>query len=73
MLGAPLRKVRGPLKDLMDKLCGEDWEKWLEAFKIFLRGEPTWAEGMMYIPLEWASEHGSVPEDCIQDHMFLLS
>ena len=56
--------VRGLLKDLMDKLCGEGWQKWLEATKLFLRGKPTWAEEMMFKPIEWGVRVGfTSPQD----------
>ncbi len=71
MLGISLCEVRGLFKDLMDKLCGEDWEKWLEAFKHFLRGEPTWAEEMIYTPLEWSLDFGEVPQSLLQEHIDL--
>ncbi len=42
MLGLALRDVRGLLNDLMEKLCGEEGEVWLKAFKKFLRKENPW-------------------------------
>ncbi len=69
MLGASLCEVRGLFKDLIDKLCGEDWQKWLEAFKLFLRGHPTWAEGMIYIPLEWGQDLGEVSSGFVQSYV----
>ncbi len=43
MLGeGALAKVAGPLKDFFEKLCGANGQKWLEAFKLFLRGENPW-------------------------------
>jgi len=45
MLGIALRDVRGLLNDLTEKLCGEDGEIWLEAFKKFLRKENSWKVG----------------------------
>lgn len=42
VLGNALAKVAGPLKDFVEKLGGEDGEKWLEALKRFLRKEEPW-------------------------------
>jgi hypothetical protein len=41
-LGEALRQVTGPLKDLHEKLSGEDGLTWLEELKKFLRKEKTW-------------------------------
>ncbi len=73
MLGVPLREVRGLFKDLMDKLCGENWEKWLEALKLFLRGEPTWTDGMINIPIEWSLDLGEVSHNLLQEHTELYN
>ncbi|MBI2042127.1 MAG: hypothetical protein HYT20_03905 [Candidatus Nealsonbacteria bacterium] len=40
--GNALAKVAGPLKDFAEKLSGEQGERWLEAFKRFLRKEEPW-------------------------------
>ncbi len=61
MLGVALCEVRGLLNQLMENLCGKDWEKWLEALKTFLRGEPTFAEEMIYPPLRWSTDLGEIP------------
>lgn len=37
MLGISLRDFSGPMKDLLDKVDGEDGETWLRALKLFLR------------------------------------
>jgi len=42
MLGVALRDARGPLKDLLEKLSGEDGVNWLRAFNKFLRREDPW-------------------------------
>lgn len=42
MLGIALHEVRGLLSDLMEKLCGEEGQKWITAFKLFLRKENPW-------------------------------
>jgi hypothetical protein len=71
ILGATLCEVRGLFKDLNDKLCGEDWQKWLEALKLFLRGEPVWTDGMIHIPLEWSIDLGQVNYALIQERINL--
>lgn len=73
MLGISLCEVRGLFKDLMDKLCGEDQQKWLEALKHFLRGEPTWAEEMIYTPLEWSENLGGVCFKYLQEQSELYN
>lgn len=42
MLGNALAEVAGPLKDFVEKLGGPEGEKWLAAFKRFLRKEEPW-------------------------------
>ncbi len=42
MLGSALTAVVGPMKDFYEKLGGADGERWLEAFKRFLRKEEPW-------------------------------
>jgi hypothetical protein len=37
-----LSDVQGPLKDLIDKLTGENGDTWLKAFKLFLRKQNPW-------------------------------
>jgi hypothetical protein len=39
-----LPKFQGPLDDLRHKLSSEEGERWLSAFKQFLRKENPWAE-----------------------------
>lgn len=73
ILGTSLREVRGLFKDLNDKLCGEDWQKWLEALKLFLRGEPVWTDGMIHIPLEWSPDLGEVNFALIQEQIDFLN
>ena len=41
-LGVALCDVSGPLNDFNQKLTGPDGEKWLRAFKKFLRKEDPW-------------------------------
>jgi len=43
ILGEALRQACGPLKDLMEKLSGEEGWWWLEALKKFLRKENPFA------------------------------
>ncbi|MCX6809885.1 MAG: hypothetical protein NTZ65_04030 [Candidatus Berkelbacteria bacterium] len=43
-LGEALRQIAGPLKDLHEKLSGEEGLVWLEKLKKFLRKENPWAE-----------------------------
>ncbi len=66
MLGVTLREVRGSLKDLTDKLSGEDGREMLEKFNKFLRGEPVNAEGMIYRPLEWTPDLGEASESSLR-------
>ncbi len=50
MLGKlPLSEIRGPRDAFEEKLAGEDGEKWLEAFKRFLRKENPWPIDEAYI------------------------
>ncbi|MEK7615313.1 MAG: hypothetical protein AAB431_02935 [Patescibacteria group bacterium] len=42
--GIALASVVGPIGDLNSKLAGKEGEKWLAAFKRFLRGENPWPE-----------------------------
>jgi hypothetical protein len=71
MLSKALQDFLGLLQQLIRNLLGKDSEEWTTAFKKFLRKEPTWAEEMMYIPLEWSPDLGNVSKKCLQDHIDL--
>jgi len=71
MLGVTLREVRGSLKDLNDKLSGENGREMLEKFNQFLRGEPVNVEEMIYKLLEWSPDLGDVPKSLLQQHIDL--
>ena len=73
MLGITLGEVSGPFDDLNKKLCSEEGKKWLEAFKLFLRGEPTWTDGMINIPIEWSLDLGEVSHNLLQEHTELYN
>ena len=63
MLGPSLHEVRGLIDDIMKKLCGENWEKFLAELKHCAREEPAWDDEMMFIPIEWGPDFGSVSCD----------
>jgi hypothetical protein len=50
MLGEALRRIGGPLTDLINKLCGPDWEEWVTALKRFLRKENPWCRPASAFP-----------------------
>lgn len=49
-LGVALCDARGPLNDLMDKMSGEEGERWLRALKGMLRKENPWESVTLW---EW--------------------
>jgi hypothetical protein len=67
MLSDVLRDYHGLREQLDRALLGDNAEKWGKAFRTFMRGEPTWAEGMIYPPLEWSRDLGEVPLDLIEN------
>jgi hypothetical protein len=72
MLSKALQDFLGLLQQLIQNLLGKDSEEWTVAFKKFLRKEPTWAEEMIYIPLEWSRDLSDVSKECLQDHINLF-
>ncbi len=60
-LDLSLRDIRGPMIDLLDKLHSNMGNVYLEELKKLLRQEPCWAEGMIYIPLEWSPDFCQCP------------
>ena len=66
MLSDALREYHGLREEIDKHLLGKNPEKWVAAFKKCLREEPTWAEGMIYIPLEWSLDFGETPELSLQ-------
>ena len=66
MLSDALREYHGLREQLDRALLGDKAEKWGNAFRTFMRGEPTWAEGMIYPPLEWSRDLGAVPMELLE-------
>ena len=57
MLGKiSVRELHGPWVDFMNKLQGEESEKWFDAFKKFLRKENPWPAGER----KWRNEDGII-------------
>ncbi len=44
MLKEALLEIKGPFGQLLKNLAGDDGEKWLKEFKLFLRQEPNWVD-----------------------------
>lgn len=60
MLSEQLQDFLGLVKQLITNLLGKDAVEWANELKKFLRKEPSWAEEMIYTPLEWSSDLGEV-------------
>ncbi|MEI8123608.1 MAG: hypothetical protein WCG60_00350 [bacterium] len=72
MLSDALREYHGLREQLDRALLGDKAKKWGKAFATFMRGEPTWVEGMIYAPLEWSRDLGEVPVDLIKNTIRLF-
>jgi hypothetical protein len=57
----------------LEKISGAEGRVWLEALKKFLRREPTWAEAMIYTPLEWTEDFGGCDFESIGDFVNLYN
>ena len=69
MLSEALREYHGLREQLDRALLGGEAEKWHRALKTFMRGEPTWAEGMINIPLQWTPDLGEIHRNIIPGHI----
>jgi hypothetical protein len=69
MLSNALREYHGLREQLDRALLGKNAEKWGKAIRTFMREEPTWTEGMIYIPLEWSLDLGPVSKKFLQDQV----
>jgi hypothetical protein len=62
------------LREQLDRaLLGKDSAEWFEELKKFMRKDPSHAEGMIYIPLEWSADLGEVSRDLLQEYTDLYN
>jgi len=72
-VGIDVCEIRGLVKDLFDKLCGESGREWLSALKLFLQKQNPWpvVNGVLADMIE--ASHYDWVSDAVNERNFLWS